>query len=185
MSTYTSSLSPKIARYARYGERVVNLGLLLFAGVVVYIISQVITDAPQMRQNIDLMLDTPLANLSRIHLLSVTVLRFLPDILGLALLLTFRKLFIGIHTGGVFVPDTARYLRIIGWVTVAMAPMRMLGEALSTVLLSWLGTVNTLTVRFSLEDTDVYVVVIGLVLVAVSQIMLEAIRLYDENGSFV
>jgi len=187
MQSPNRQLSPVISRYARFGEWAANFGLFLLVAVVFYVLYQAVTGTLDPNQGFELDLDINefVATLSGAKLWVIALITSVQDILGFVLFLTVRALFIGIRTMGVFVQSTARRLRIIGWTVFAMAPASILAELISTGLTRWWADHSELTVHISISDTDVYAVVIGLLLVVVSQIMLEAIRIYDENGAFV
>ncbi len=187
MQPPTRQLSPVISRYARFGEWAANFGLLLLAAVAFYVLYQAVTGAvdPNQGFELDLGINEFIATLSGVKLWVIALITSVQDILGFVLFLTVRALFIGIRTIGVFVQNTPRRLRIIGWTIFAMAPASILAELISTALTRWWADNSELAVHISIADTDVYAVVIGLLLVVVSQIMLEAIRIHEENGAFV
>jgi len=187
MQSPTRQLSPVISRYARFGEWAANFGLFLFVAVAAYVLYQTMSGSVDQNQGFGLDLDINefVATLSGVKLWAIALITSVQDILGFVLFLTVRALFIGIRTMGVFVQSTARRLRIIGWTIFAMAPANILAELISTALTRWWADHSELTVHISITDTDVNAIVIGLVLVIVSHIMLEAIRIYDENGAFV
>jgi hypothetical protein len=85
----------------------------------------------------------------------------------------------------VFIPVTALRLRRIGWLIVALSPASILANTLGAALLACWKTGDELEISIGIDSTDIYAIVIGLLLAVVSRIMLEAIRIYDENGAFV
>lgn len=187
MHTHTRQLSPVIYRYARFGEWAATFGLLLLAAVTFYILYQAMANRldPNQGFELDLGINEFIATLSGAKLWVIALITSVQNILGFFLFLTVRALFIGIRTMGVFVQSTARRLRIIGWTVFAMAPASILAELISTALTRWWADNSEFAVHISISDTDVYAVVIGLLLVVVSQIMLEATRIHEENGAFV
>jgi hypothetical protein len=106
------------------------------------------------------------------------------DILGLVFLIQVHALFRGFLNSGVFTIATPRRLRRIGLIILSLGPVSMLAETLDILLIGlWQG--NTITVSISIEDSDVYAIIVGLVITAASHIMLEASRLADENQAFI
>lgn len=187
MKSPTRQFSPLISRYARYGEWAANFGLLMLVAVAVYVLYQAVTGTlgPDQTFELDLGINKFVASLSGVKLWIIVLITSIQSILGFVLFLTVRALFIGIRTMGVFVQSTARRLRIIGWTVFAMAPASILTGLIATALTHWWADHSEFTVQVSIAGTDVYAVVIGLLLVVVSQIMLEAIRIHEENGAFV
>jgi uncharacterized metal-binding protein len=187
MTQEKPSVSAKIIRITYFGEWAATLALLLMAALLGYIFYQLATqtfDIPDEVRN-DLGLSTDFNGFSGFQVGSILALQMTSLALGLVMILTIRRLFIGIRTVGVFVPKTARRLRVIGWIIIAMAPVSILSEfGVYALVQMWVNS-NLASMQLSFDDTDVYAIVIGLVLVVVSHIMLEAIRIYDENGAFV
>ena len=99
-------------------------------------------------------------------------------------------LFRGFRRGGVFNLQSALRLRKIGWIIFALAPVSMLSEALGTLAVTCLSNcgndiADDVRISVSFDDTDVYALVIGLLIVAVGHIFVEAVRLSDENEAFI
>lgn len=107
------------------------------------------------------------------------------DWLGLLMLLNVRALFAELLHGGIFAHIIALRLRRIGLIILAMAPVSIVSETLAGVLVSAWHTGNQARGAIGIEDTDVYAIVIGLVITAVSHIMIEAAKLSEENQAFV
>lgn len=185
MNPPNHQLSPVITRYARYGEWAATLGLFMFVAAGVYTLHQAMVGTLDPNQVFDLGVDKYEPNFSGAKLWIIALIASVQGIMGFILFLTARALFIGIRTMGVFVQNTARRLRIIGWTIVVMAPASILSELILTALMRWWADNSEFTVQISIADTDFYAVVTGLLLVVVSQIMLEAIRIHEENGAFV
>jgi hypothetical protein len=110
---------------------------------------------------------------------------FFAEFLGLMMIWTARKMFIGFRKGGVFTPQAAAQLRRVGLLILALAPLSILSETLGNFILTLWVTGDRISINLGFNDTDVYAIVIGLVITAVSQIMLEAVRISDENNAFV
>ncbi len=187
MTQENPSVSAKIIRITYFGEWAATLALLLMAALLGYAYYQMATQTfeitDEIRDAFDLGPEFNGFSGFQIGIILATQMATLA--LGLVMLLTIRRLFIGIRKIGVFVPQTARRLRIIGWVIIAMAPVSILSEFVVYALVQMWANSKLAAMQLSFDDTDVYAIVIGLVLVVVSHIMLEAIRIYDENGAFV
>jgi len=187
MTQENPSVSAKITRITYFGEWAATLALLLMAALLAYIFYQLTTETFEITDDIrdSLDLGPEFNGFSGFQIGSILAIQMTSLMLGMGMILTIRRLFIGIRKIGVFVPQTAQRLRIIGWVIIAMAPVSILSEFGVYVLVQMWANSNLASMQLSFDDTDVYAIVIGLVLVVVSHIMLEAIRIYDENGAFV
>jgi len=187
MTQQNPAISAKISRITYFGEWAATLALLMMTALVVYIIYQLITQPMEVAQELgdDLGMSAEFDGFSRIQLGAILALQMTTLMLGAVMLLTIRRLFIGIRTVGVFVPKMAQRLRLIGWILIAMAPVSILSSLVANALGETWATGRFSSIDISFDDTDVYAIVIGLVIVIVSHIMLEAIRIYDENGAFV
>ncbi len=114
-----------------------------------------------------------------------TILWMIVDMMGVWMLWKIRRLFIAIRHGGMFSPDTAQLLRSIGWIVFALGPLSIFSLAIASTVMNFFLVQTGFSISIAIEDTDVYAMVIGLVIVALGHIMLEATRLNDENRAFV
>lgn len=112
------------------------------------------------------------------------------DVLGLWFCCVAFALFRGFRRSGVFTLNAAKRLRKIGWLVFALAPVSMMSELAGTLAVSCLSNcgnaiADDVQISVSFEDTDVYAMVIGLLIVAVGHVFVEAVRLSEENQAFV
>jgi len=96
-----------------------------------------------------------------------------------------RRLFAGIRARGVFTDKTAQRLRRTGWLVFAIGPASVVVNAAATMLMSLWRDTGALRGSVSISDADIYAMVVGLVIVAVGHIMVDAARLEAENRAFV
>ncbi|HGG65427.1 MAG TPA: DUF2975 domain-containing protein [Rhodobacteraceae bacterium] len=187
MTQENPSVSAKIIRITYFGEWAASLALLMMVALLAYIFYQLTTQTFEITDDIRnaLELGAEFNGFSGFQTGAILAVQLTSLMLGMVMIFTIRRLFIGIRKIGVFVPQTARRLRIIGWVIIAMAPVSILSEFVVYALVQMWANSNLAAMQLSFDDTDVYAIVIGLVLVVVGHIMLEAIRIYDENGAFV
>ena len=187
MTQENPSVSAKIIRITYFGEWAASLALLMMVALLAYIFYQLTTQTFEITDDIRDALDlgAEFNGFSGIQIGAILAVQLTSLMLGMVMIFTIRRLFIGIRKIGVFVPQTAQRLRIIGWVIIAMAPVSILSEFVVYALVQMWANSNLAAMQLSFDDTDVYAIVIGLVLVVVGHIMLEAIRIYDENGAFV
>ena len=112
------------------------------------------------------------------------------DALGLWFCCVAFLLFRGFRNRGVFTLEAALRLRRIGWLVFLLAPISTLSDTLGLLFLTCLSNcrndiADDVIVSVSLDDSDVYALVIGVLIIAVGHIFVEAVRLSEENDSFV
>lgn len=112
------------------------------------------------------------------------------DVLGFWFCCVAYALFKGFRVDGVFTLKAALRLRKIGWLIFVLAPVSILSELLGILALTCLSNcgnaiADDVRITLSLNDTDVYALVIGLLIIAVGHIFVEAVRLSEENEAFV
>lgn len=115
---------------------------------------------------------------------------FMTDAIGFWFCCVAFALFKGFRGEGVFTLKAALRLRKIGWLIFALAPVSILSETIGVFAVTCLNNcgnaiADDVRVKVSLNDTDVYALVIGLLIIAVGHIFVEAVRLSDENEAFV
>lgn len=110
---------------------------------------------------------------------------FIPDLFGFAMMFGAWRLFQGFRTFGVFTHDSADRLRSIGWCIFAIAPANIITTSIGASYLAFTNTPSSGRLHLSLEDTDVYALLIGLIIIAVGHIMVQAVEISNENKSFV
>lgn len=116
---------------------------------------------------------------------AVASLWMLPDLWGCFLFLRVRRLFLGIRARGVFQSGTADGVWQVGWILTLLAAVLLVCETLTAMALSYFAFQDGVSVEVSLEDTHLYCVIIGLVIMALGRVMVDATRLSEENRAFV
>lgn len=67
----------------------------------------------------------------------------------------------------------------------AVAPISTVVEMLAVGYLARIANPAKVVVDVSLDDGDIYAIVFGLLILVVGHVMYEAVKLFDENKSFV
>lgn len=117
---------------------------------------------------------------------AVTALTWIvPDLFGLAMMLLAFSMFRNFRRDNALTLGTAKRLRTIGWCILAIAPSRMIFDTLTISLFTAWAAPGHGVISVGLEDTDIYAVLIGLIIVATGHIMVQAVEYSDENKSFV
>ncbi len=117
--------------------------------------------------------------------LLIGILWMTPDLIGLAVALLAYALFRNIRKGGFFTGPTAVYLRRIGWCILAITPVQFVTNAAALALYSFWAQPENGALVFSIDDTDFYTVMLGLIVLTTGHLMVQAVELSTENESFV
>ena len=107
------------------------------------------------------------------------------NLLGVLMLWYVRMLFAGFLERGVFTTYSARCLRRVGILILLLGPVSVLTVLIAGIVITAWTSGSSAHGAIAIMDSDVYALVIGLVITAVSHIMLDAARLADENDAFV
>lgn len=161
--------------------------LILLVTVIGFFTWTSLTDGHELSRLLTDQLDLngPAPLLSNLQATVLTAIWLITDVIALFMLMHIRTLFIGIRRRGIFTDQTARRLRRIGWLLFAIGPINIFASMGATMLLGYWRDPTALHGSISLEDGDFYAMVIGLVIVAVGHIMVDATRIETENRAFV
>ncbi len=177
----------RLGRTAFWGQITVSLALALLVGVMSYYAWLLVADPSDTARQLATATDAKLSesNAEGSFLWTASLAWVGSDIIGLLILSTAFQLFAGYRRGEVFVTRAAVRLRRIGALLIAIGPVSILGEMLCVALLTAGNAPGERQLTFVIDDSDVYAIVIGLIVMAVGHIMTEALRLSEENQSFV
>lgn len=184
----TSFSSPRrLHSTATAGVWLTTAVLVVLIGVIGFFFWTSLTDSDALARLLSdqLDLDGPAPLLGTGQAVLVLVLWLVSDLMALLMLLQARALFVGIRARGIFTEATARRLRRIGWLVFAIGPVAVLMNMFTSVLLNHWRDPTGIHGALAIDDTDFYAMVLGLVIVAVGHIMVDATRLDAENRAFV
>lgn len=186
MNSYPQSVD-RLHRTATAGVWLSTLVLFLLLGVLTFFVTTSLTDGDELSRLLtdQLGLTSPAPLLNSAQAFGLTLLWMITDVLALIMLVQIRTLFIGIRRRGIFTDQTARRLRRIGWLLFAIGPGNVLVNAGVSMLLGYWRDPTGFHLSISVDDGDFYAMVIGLVIVAVGHIMIDANRIESENRAFV
>ena len=176
-----------IAQLARIAEVMTLGGLAILAAVTAFLFVPMLFGGAGTLAHLQDQLDmapSPIV-ISVWQRIFVVVLLLIPLGLGAAMLLVLRSLFSGIRKHGFFTTAAAVHLKRVGWILIAMVPVGFLVEGLGTMAMTMNQPDGKRSISLSLNDTDVYALVIGLTIVILSKILLEGVQLLEENKAFV
>ncbi len=177
----------KIMAIARTAEIAALIGMLIIAAVFVFAVYFLVGGGGQAdvyisREFLD---EGVKASFTISQRLVAAGIMLLPDFLGLFALYTARKLFAGYQCGEVFTALAATRLKMIGWALVLLAPVSQVADTIGIYYINSIAQPKQVRINISLEDTHVYAIVFGLLIVVVGYVMYEAVRISDENKRFV
>ncbi|MFK7876714.1 MAG: hypothetical protein AB8B71_13190 [Paracoccaceae bacterium] len=107
------------------------------------------------------------------------------DLLGLVMIWQILVLFQSLRHGQIVLKQISMQLRRLGLILVALPLVNILGILIGGMTLSFWITNGQFHGSISIDDSDVYAVIVGLVLVALGHIMVMAAEIEDENRAFV
>ncbi len=116
---------------------------------------------------------------------SAATLSVLPLSVSLFALYNLQKLFSFYADGKFFAPENARCFRSMGWALVIAVPVDILFSAALSVLLSFDQPAGQRMLEISMSSNDIGIAVVGGVIVIVSWVMAEAVKLAEENAQIV
>lgn len=87
--------------------------------------------------------------------------------------------------GQIFHPRAIHHLRRFGQAVVAMAPVMPLSDTLTVLALTWFNPPGKRVLMFHIGSEHYVHLLLGLVLLAIGQVMREAQRMAEENAEFV
>ncbi len=177
----------KIMTIARTAEIAALIGMLIIAAVFVFVVYFLIGDGGQADVYISRQFlgEGVKASFTISQRLVGAGIMLLPDFLGLFALYTARKLFAGYQCGEVFTALAATRLKMIGWALVLLAPVSQIADMIGIYYINSIAHPKQVRISISLEDTNIYAIVFGLLIVVVGYVMYEAVRISDENKRFV
>ena len=100
-------------------------------------------------------------------------------------LLNIRRMFIGVRRKGVFTIETASTLKRIGWLVIALAPVRIFAAIWTNAIAHFTTDPIHISVKLGVNNSDLQAIVIGLVVLSVGHMMMSAVEMKQENAAFV
>lgn len=178
----------KIAATARAGVWFSTLALCLAVVFAVYFVFLSISDPQELGREIARQLDLEIGSLrlTTASALLASLIWLTTDFMAVAMMFLIRQLFAGIREGtGIFTQKTAIRLRRIGWVLVLIVPVSMIVNGVSGAILRYWADPTGINLSLAFQDSDIYAIILGLMLVALGHIMVDAAHLAEENKAFV
>ncbi|WP_299679380.1 hypothetical protein [uncultured Roseobacter sp.] len=178
----------KIAATARAGVWCSTLALYLALIFAVYFILLSIIDPQHLGRELTKHLDIEVGGLTltTATALLASLIWLTTVFMGAAMMFLIRQLFAGIReASGIFTQVTALRLRRVGWVLVLIVPISMIVDGIAGAVLRYWADPTGITFGLSFKEGDIYAITLGLMLVALGHIMVDAAHLAEENKAFV
>ncbi len=118
----------------------------------------------------------------KILLLLLLFLESLPSIIGFY---TANKLFSAFKEGEIFTVDTANRVSLIGWVVFVLPVVSLVISILVPLFLGIFKTAGFVSISIDFNEGDMMAMVFGLLFVILGRVMMEAVKISDENQQFV
>lgn len=112
-------------------------------------------------------------------------LSLIPLAIALFALVNLRRLFSFYAAGVYFTPATVRCFTNMAWTLVAATPAGILTGAALSVALSYDNPAGQRELAISLSSAQLTMLLTGIVLLVISWVMADAVRLQEENAAFV
>lgn len=114
-----------------------------------------------------------------------TALAMVPVLVGLFALLQVWHLFGHYARGEIFTAEATRRLRRLAWTGIAVAPAQVITRTAIGLVLTMNNPPGKKALVVSMSSNDLTMLLIGLLLLAIAWVMVEATRLARENAEFV
>lgn len=109
----------------------------------------------------------------------------LPAAIGLYALVNLRRLFSFYEKGFYFTAETVACMRHMAWAAIAASPAAILAGAALSVALSLDNPPGARQLAISISSGQITTLLAGFVLLVMSWVMRDAVRLQEENAAFV
>ena len=176
----------KIQTLARTAEWLSIGGVIIFTGLIGYVLYLSLTDTAAL----DAWLQEDLPQSMPVTITPTT--RFIATLLGMTtILITLyalyhaRELFSAFQKGDVLTTTIANKMRHIGWAVFAIGPIAILENTLFILALTALNEEGKRSLSITVRDTDIAIIIFGLLLVMIGHILHEAALINEDNKSIV
>lgn len=183
-----SSLAYKrIKGVSTYASFFSVIGIIIMVSTIIYYAVFMITDTTV----IDAAINKEYASMNRkvtINNISRTcafLLEITPMIIGIYIFYQARLLFSQYGKRRVFTHEAAGRLNRAGWAVLSLAPIGILFETLTVLVLTLFNPVGEQQIAIGISETEVYAVILGLLLVTLAKILHEAAIISEENQAII
>ena len=108
-----------------------------------------------------------------------------PVLIGVYIFSQAIQLFREYMSGRVFTFEAAKKLNKIGWAVAALAPLEILSETLAVLALTIYNPPGQRQLSIGISETEIYAIILGLLLVTLAKILHEAAVISEENQAII
>lgn len=183
----TSLAYGRIRGTSIYADFFSMLGIAITVGAIIYyavfmVIDTNVIDAAINEEYASEDLKVTINNVSRTL---AFILEVTPMIIGIYIFYQASLLFKQYKIGRVFTYQAASRLNRIGWAILSLAPIGILVETLTILALTLYNPAGGKQLAIGISETEVYAVILGLLLVTLAKILHEAAIISEENQAIV
>lgn len=175
----------RIAKISKIAEIVCLIGFFIMVVSMIYTAYLYLIDTAIFDKAIKDDIAIPSIIINDINRTLTYLLITLPDLIALFIFYQAWKLFREYKKGYILTVLAAQKLKSIGWAVFSLGPLAMLIDTSIVYILTITGKANSAAISISIEDTHIYAVILGLLLVTLGRILHEAAIISDEHNSFV
>lgn len=183
-----SSLSyTRIRTLARYACMFSMLGVLISVGTIAYYTVLMFNDTPAVDTAIreEFLSAGRTITINGVSRTLAFIFEITPMLIGIYIFFQAVQLFRQYMSGRVFTFDAANKLNKIGWAVAALAPLGILFETLAVLALTIYNPPGQKQLSIGISETEVYAVILGLLLVTLAKILHEAAIISEENQAII
>lgn len=183
-----SSLSyNRIKNLARYACIFSILGVIISIGTIAYYTVLMFSDTQAVDAAIreEFVTAGEIITINGVSRTLTFLFEMIPVLIGIYIFFQAVRLFREYMGGRVFTFESAGKLNKIGWAVAALAPLGILSETLSVLALTMYNPAGQRQLSIGFSETEVYAIILGLLLVTLAKILHEAAIISEENQAII
>jgi hypothetical protein len=187
-SELKSSLSySRIRKLARYACGFSMLGAVISIVTIAYYAILMMIDTPAIDDAIreEFVAAGRTITINGVSRTLAFVFEITPMLIGIYIFLQAVQLFRQYMGGKVFTFEAAGKLNKIGWAVTALAPLGILFETLAVLALTIYNPPGQKQLSIGISETEIYAIILGLLLVTLAKILHEAANISEENQAII
>lgn len=175
----------RIAKISKIAEIVCLIGFFIMAISMIYTAYLYLIDTAIFDKELKSNIEIPSIVINDINRALTYLLIALSDSIALFTFYQAWRLFREYKKGYILTILAAQKLKLIGWAVFSLGPFNILINTIVVYILTITSKSEGASISVSIEDTHIYAVILGLLLVTLGKILHEASIISDEHNSFV
>lgn len=174
----------KLARYACVFSvlgAIISIGTIAYYTVLMFIDTQAVDAA--IREEFVTAGET--ITINGVSRTLTFIFEITPVLIGIYIFTQAVRLFREYMRGRVFTFESAAKLNKIGWAVAALAPLGILFETLAVLALTMYNPAGQRQLSIGISETEVYAIILGLLLITLAKILHEAAIISEENQAII